>query len=187
VAHDHRLADLPSIQEHAHDQDVLQRDELRPVLGDENDFGGPALVRRVGLERRAEAHHLQEIEAHSVRARHREDRAPVALVRAQARLVQAPPGLSGRRVERHGRAARRRAARLERLLVERPGEDELLWFLGPGSAAKRREKDQSMQNLHVSPQIPEGGDYRPTSNATGNVASSSATRSSPPAWRLPVS
>jgi len=74
---------------------VLEGDEVGTLLGDEHIFGGPALVGRILLERRVEAHHFQEVEAHAVRSGHGEDRAPVALERREARLTQPRPGCVG--------------------------------------------------------------------------------------------
>ena len=119
------------------------------VLGDEDVLGAPALVGRVGLERGVEAHHLEEIEAHAVGARHREDRAAVALERARARLAAGAPTPRPAPVERHRRAARGGAARLERALVQRPGEDELLRL---GRLRAQTDNDeQGFQEIHASP------------------------------------
>ena len=94
LAHDGRTATAP-VSQHAHHQDVLERDELRPVLGDEHVLGTPALVRGVLLERGLVAHYFEEIEAHPVGPGHRQDRATIALLSAQAGLVQPFPGFVG--------------------------------------------------------------------------------------------
>jgi hypothetical protein len=122
VAHHHGLAHLAVGEHDAHGEDVLEGDEVGTVLGDEDVLGAPALVGRIHFQRRIEAHHLEEVERDAVAARHREDRAAVALLRNEARLLQAPPRGRGLIVEDDRGAAGAGAARLRRGFAEGPGE-----------------------------------------------------------------
>ena len=137
-----------------HEQDVLQGDEVRAVFGDEHVLGRPALIRRVGLERGIEAHHLEKVERDAVWPRHGEDRAPVALLRGKARLAQLAPRLARLVVARHRRAPRRAATRLELRLFQRPGEDVLLRLCSRREEQEREGKGGETHArivLHTAP------------------------------------
>src|SRR5204862_6552599 len=94
-----------------------------------------------------EAHHFEEVQRDAVRPGHGEDRPPVALERAQPLLAQLAPRFAGLLLERHRRAARRAAARLELRLLQRPGEDVLLGERSRSSDEERDEDEQAHSSI----------------------------------------
>ena len=126
VLHHHRPGDRAVRVAHEHHQQMLQTHEPRFVAHHVDDLGPPRLIRTIGHEPRPKPRHLQEVEAGAERARHRQDRAPVALEGGEAGLLERTPGRARVACERDGVALRRPTPRRHRHTgAVRPREREL--------------------------------------------------------------
>jgi hypothetical protein len=117
-----RLADGAVFLDDAHLENVNEADELAVVDIDVNFLRAPRLIRRRRSIERRIGSDLKEIERHAIFARHRQDRAAVALEAVDVLFLQTLPRRRAAFVQHDWRSLRGTAARLRRLRIERPRE-----------------------------------------------------------------
>ena len=84
----HRLAQRTVVAHEAHLKDVSQADKCSVIAVDVYPLCAPGLIRAVARGVRAEGHDLEKIERHAIVARHRQDRAAIALEGRYAGFVK---------------------------------------------------------------------------------------------------